>query len=67
MGEPVFVPKAPGAAEGEGCVLASVFDEMMGNGQLAIFDASRLEDGPLARAHLPHRMPVGFHSAWRPD
>ena len=26
-----------------------------------------LERGPIARAHLDHRVPLGFHAIWAPD
>ena len=32
---------------------------------LAVFDAQHLKDGPLARVHLSHRVPAGFHGNWR--
>jgi carotenoid cleavage dioxygenase len=66
MGEPVFAPARAGAAEGEGWVLASAFDEAKGVGGLMVFNAEAIADGPIARAHLQHRMPVGFHAQWRP-
>jgi carotenoid cleavage dioxygenase-like enzyme len=31
---------------------------------LAVFDAQRLADGPVALAHLSHRVPAGFHGSW---
>jgi carotenoid cleavage dioxygenase len=30
-----------------------------------VFDAQNLKDGPLALAHLSHRVPAGFHGNWR--
>jgi carotenoid cleavage dioxygenase len=32
---------------------------------LAVFDAQNLKGGPLALAHLSHRVPAGFHGNWR--
>ena len=34
--------------------------------QEAVFDALDLPRGPLALAHLSHRVPAGFHGNWRP-
>ena len=64
--EAIFVPKSEGAAEGEGYLLSVVTSFETKNSSLYIFDALKLADGPLAIAHLSHRVPVGFHGAWRP-
>jgi carotenoid cleavage dioxygenase len=29
-----------------------------------VFDAADIEQGPLARVRLPHRVPAGFHASW---
>jgi carotenoid cleavage dioxygenase len=65
MAEPMFVPKRGGSREGEGYLLTNVFDEDRNASHLAIFDAEQIESGPIARAHLDHRVPVGFHGSWR--
>lgn len=67
MAEPVFVPKQEGSGEGEGegYLLTNVFDEDRNASHLAVFDAEQIESGPIARAHLGHRVPVGFHGNWR--
>jgi carotenoid cleavage dioxygenase len=31
-----------------------------------IFDAADITSGPLARVHLPQRVPAGFHGNWMP-
>ena len=65
VAEPVFVPRHREAREGEGYLLTNVFDEDRNASHLAIFDAEDIERGPIARAHLDHRVPVGFHGLWR--
>jgi carotenoid cleavage dioxygenase len=45
-------------------VLTNVFDEEKDASHLAILHADRLAAGPIARAHLDHRVPVGFHGLW---
>src|SRR5262245_29362642 len=65
VSEPVFVPVAPNADEGDGYVLSVIFDEDHNRSHLAILDARRVEDGPIARALLDHRVPGGFHGLWR--
>jgi carotenoid cleavage dioxygenase len=63
VGEAAFAPRA-GGVEGEGWLLSGVYDGATGASHLAILDASAVEAGPLARACLPHRMPMGFHGCW---
>jgi len=65
VAEPVFVAKTADAREGEGYILTTIFDEARGASHLAIFDAERIERGPIARAHLKHRVPIGFHAIWK--
>ena len=60
-GEPVFVPRSPDAAEDDGFALTVVADMPAGTSYLAILDARNLEAAPLAKAHLEHRFPLGFH------
>jgi carotenoid cleavage dioxygenase-like enzyme len=67
VGEPVFAPAGPGAAEDEGWVLAYVHDESAGATDFVVLDASAPGDGPVARIRLPQRVPYGAHGAWIPD
>jgi carotenoid cleavage dioxygenase len=64
-GEPIFVPTSKDAAEGEGFLLAHVYDANRGVSHLAIIDAQNVAAGPLAKAYLDHRIPYGFHGNWR--
>jgi len=64
--EPIFVPRSSDAAEGEGYVLANIYDEGRKASHLVILDAQNLADGPLATAYLDHRVPFGFHGNWKP-
>ena len=64
-GEPVFVPRTPAAAEGDGYLLSIVYRGRENRSDLAVFDAGNLGDGPLACAELPHRVPYGFHGNWK--
>ncbi len=65
VAEPVFVSRNASAREGEGYLLTNIFDEDRNASHLAIFDAEQIERGPIARAHLDHRVPIGFHANWR--
>ena len=65
-GEPVFVPSRPGAPEGEGVLLATVYREDEHSSDLLVLDAENVEKDPLATIKLPTRVPFGFHGNWRP-
>jgi len=64
--EPVFVPASENAAEGEGYLMANVYDENRKATHLVILDAENVAAGPLAKAYLDHRVPFGFHGNWCP-
>ncbi len=63
-GEFVFVPRSAEAAEGEGWLMGYVIDRVSCTTDLAILDAMTLED--VARVHIPHVVPPGFHGNWLP-
>lgn len=65
-GEAIFVPKSADAEEGKGYLLSNVYDKTTDKSHLLILDAENPSAGPLARAHLDHRVPFGFHGNWRP-
>ena len=65
--EPIFVPASDASAEGEGYLLANVYDANRQASHLVILDAENVQDGPLATAYLDHRVPYGFHGNWRPN
>jgi len=62
--EPVFVPRSKDAPEGEGWLLAVLWRGNEGRSDLAVFEASAIERGPLATVELPCRVPYGFHGNW---
>jgi carotenoid cleavage dioxygenase len=64
--EPQFVVK-PGAPEGDGYLLTLVNRLAENRSDLAILDAKRIEDGPLAVLRLPVRVRATFHGMWVPD
>jgi len=65
-GEPIFVPRAPKAAEGDGWLLALVYRGAEDRSDFVVFDASDVAKGPVGVAQLPRRVPFGFHGNWRP-
>lgn len=63
-GELVPAPKAGAREDGDAWLLSVVLDARAGASELQIFDGGALERGPVARARLPHVMPLGFHGSW---
>jgi carotenoid cleavage dioxygenase len=64
--EPIFVPRSADSAEGDGYLLANIYDDNRKASHLVILDAQNPSDGPLATAYLDHRVPFGFHGNWKP-
>jgi carotenoid cleavage dioxygenase len=66
-GEAVFVPVSPGAGEDEGYLLAFAHDPDGGTTDLVILAAQDFAGEPVARIHLPVRVPLGIHGNWIAD
>jgi carotenoid cleavage dioxygenase len=66
-GEPVFVPAQGATSEDDGYLLSLVYDMADDRSELVIVDASSMSDTPVARVHLPTRVPAGFHGSWIAD
>ena len=66
-GEAVFAPAVPGADEDEGYVMAFVHNPDRGAADLVVLAAQDFTGEPVARVHLPARIPLGFHGSWVPD
>ncbi len=64
VGEFVFVPNAPDAAEDDGVLMGFSHDAASDTSRLEVVDAATLE--PVAAVQLPVRVPVGFHGNWIP-
>jgi beta,beta-carotene 9',10'-dioxygenase len=65
-GEPVFVPRPDSIEqEDDGVVLSVVLDSNKGNSFLLVLDAKSLEE--VARAEVPHHIPLGFHGQYYGD
>jgi carotenoid cleavage dioxygenase-like enzyme len=58
-GEPVFVARPGAEREDDGALLSVVLDAVAETSFLLVLDAADL--GELARAHVPHHIPFGFH------
>jgi len=56
-----FVPKPGSSRAGEGWLLGTLLDYEHERTGLALLDAERVEDGPIATAWVPYTTPLGFH------
>jgi carotenoid cleavage dioxygenase len=65
-GEAVFASDPDGTAEDDGWVLDIVHDRRTDTSELLVLDAHDLTAAPVARVHLPRRVPFGFHGNWLP-
>ncbi len=65
-GEPVFVPRGPDAAEGDGFLVTTVYRGAENRSDFVVFEAGDVTAGPIATAQLPRRVPFGFHGNWAP-
>ena len=67
VGEGVFAPAGPDAGEDDGYVIAFVHNPDRGASDLVILAAQDFTAEPVARVHLPARIPLGFHGSWLPE
>jgi carotenoid cleavage dioxygenase-like enzyme len=64
ISEPVFVVRGGEAIEGDGWLLATVWRARENRSDLAVFNATDVQAGPVALVQLGHRVPAGFHGNW---
>ena len=62
--EAAFVAAGPGSDEDDGYLMSYVYDAVQDESELLILDAENLADDPVARIHIPARIPAGFHGSW---
>ena len=64
--EHVFVPRRDAGPEDDGWLVGTYLDYERGASGVAVFDARRVGDGPIARAWLDYSLPLGFHGQFSP-
>ena len=67
VGEAVFAAATPDAAEDDGYVFTYVHNPDRGASDLVILAGQDFTGEPVARVHLPARIPLGFHGSWIAD
>ena len=65
--EPVFVPRHADADEDDGWVLVYLYDADTDSSDVVILNAQDFAGEPVAKVHLPRRVPFGFHGNWVAD
>jgi carotenoid cleavage dioxygenase len=66
VGEAVFAPSDGARAEDDGYLMLYVYDSTTKQSELVILDAKHFSGPPIARIHMPQRVPNGFHGSWIP-
>ena len=63
-GEPMFAPRVDGKSEDDGYVIGFVWDDNEQRSECVVLDATKFDEGPVARIIMPRRVPFGFHAGW---
>ena len=62
--EAPFAPRVGGTAEDDGYLVSFITDETAQSSECIILDAQHIEDGPVCRLRLPHKLSSGTHATW---
>ena len=62
--EAPFAPRIGSTEEDDGYLVSFLTDENTGTSECVLIDAKRIEDGPVCRIALPHKLCSGTHSVW---
>lgn len=62
--EAPFAPRIGATEEDDGYLVSFVTDENTGTSECILLDARHLEDGPVCRIALPHKLCSGTHACW---
>jgi carotenoid cleavage dioxygenase len=64
--EAPFAPRVGATEEDDGYLVSFVTDENTGTSECILLDARHIEDGPVCRIALPHKLCSGTHACWAP-
>jgi carotenoid cleavage dioxygenase len=62
--EAPFAPRVGAVDEDDGYLVSFLIDENAGRSECVLIDARRIEDGPICRIALPHKLCSGTHAFW---
>jgi carotenoid cleavage dioxygenase-like enzyme len=65
-GEPFYVPNPDSDKEEDGYVMVWVYNPEE-DPFISILKAGSVAEGPIAKVHVPARIPNGFHTGWMQD
>ena len=65
--EPQFCARDGATEEDDGYVVTFLHNQATRKGECWLFDARNIATGPIAKVHLPVRLPAGFHGVWVPE
>lgn len=66
VGEPAYVPRPGDTDEAAGWWVTYATDRTDGASSFLVIPAADPAAGPVARVHIPTRVPLGLHGAWLP-
>ena len=62
--EAPFAPRLGSVDEDDGYLVSFITDENIGASECILLDARRIQDGPVCRIALPHKLCSGTHAVW---
>jgi carotenoid cleavage dioxygenase len=62
--EAPFAPRIGATKEDDGYLVSFIIDENTGTSECILLDAAHIEDGPVCRIALPHKLCSGTHACW---
>jgi carotenoid cleavage dioxygenase-like enzyme len=62
--EAPFAPRRGATAEDDGYLVSFLIDENRQASECVLIDAQRIEEGPVCRIALPHKISSGTHAVW---
>lgn len=62
--EPMFVQREGATDEDDGYIMLQLFDGRKVESELLIFDARKIEAGPISRSSMRSAVPFGLHGTW---
>ena len=64
LGENIFVAREGATTEGDGYVLTILTNGATKTSDFLVFDALKIQQGPISRQSLPSYVPFGLHGTW---
>src|SRR5262249_24036950 len=62
--EAPFIRRTEATGEDDGYLVSFITDENSGASECVLLDAKRIQEGPICRIALPHKICSGTHACW---